>query len=389
MVGRRRESGTGRAGLSRRHWAAVAAGEIEDNGQRRPTWQHWLATGLALGVLAGAALGIDSVLVEPRRLQYRRHKVSWAGLPVEFDGLSVLHLSDFHYVPRDRWLRARLGDLARQTSEAPPDLIALTGDFVEWDEDAPALAALLGALHSRLGSFAVLGNHDYGNAFDPPDKEQHSLLNRAAEIVGGPLQRYFERPAKAGGNRIDAVVTALEDAGIVVLRNTAVRLVVDGEPLWVGGVDEPHQHRNDAAAVCAAVPLGEPLLLLAHSPEVVEQRLAHRPGLILAGHTHGGQVRLPLLPPLVTHTRISLPAYQGMIATSSGPMHISAGLGASVPLRFRCPPEVTTLVLQAVPPGTSDHRLRDSAVISPSVPLAAGQPPVEGVELLVGGKEDG
>lgn len=341
-------------------------------------WRRLAGGGIALALVTVLALGIDSVLVEPRRLQYRRHTVRWTGLPSAFDGLAILHLSDFHYVPRDGWLRKQLDGLAHMTAADPPDLIALTGDFVEWDEDAPALAALLGALHSRLGSFAVLGNHDYGNAFDPRDSEDRSLLNRAAEWVGGPLQRYFERPAKPGGNRIDAVVTALEDVGIVVLRNAAVRLETGGQAFWLGGVDEPHQHRSDPAAVFAAVPADDPLLLLAHSPEVIEQLPARRPGLILAGHTHGGQVRLPLLPPLVTHTRIPLPAYQGLITTDVGPMHISPGLGASVPLRFRCPPTVTTLVLRAVPPGTPDHGGGECAEPA-DARLTAGQAPVERV----------
>jgi predicted MPP superfamily phosphohydrolase len=126
-------------------------------------------------------------------------------------------------------------------------------------------------------------------------------------------------------------------------------LCVGHTPLWVGGVDEPHQHRADPAAVLAEIPAHDPVLLLAHSPEVLECPFPRSPALILAGHTHGGQIRIPWLSPLVTHTRVPLPAYQGLIATAQGPMHISPGIGASIPLRFRCPPEVTTLVLRAAP----------------------------------------
>jgi uncharacterized protein len=301
--------------------------------------------GIAVSLLAGGLLAADSLWLEPHRLQHRCRTVPFAGLPPALNGLTILHLSDFHYVPRDHWLPARLRELAAQTAAEPPDLIAYTGDYVEWEEDAPAIAALLGALHARLGSFAVLGNHDYGNAVDPPDAEKHSVLNALSELVGAPAIRYRERPAKPTGNNPTAIVEALAGAGITVLRNNAVRLTDAGAAFWVGGVDEPHQRRANAGAVFAAIPPNDPVLLLAHSPEVLECPLPRAPGLILAGHTHGGQVRLPFAGPLVTHTRIPLPAYQGLITTAYGPMHISPGMGASIPLRFRCPPEVTTLVL--------------------------------------------
>lgn len=311
--------------------------------------RRFIVLGTILALLSGAGLAVDGSWLEPRRLQKRRHIVPLAGLPAALDGLSILHVSDFHYVPRDGWLRQRLAELAAETAIDPPDLIALTGDFVEWDEDAPALAALLRPLTARLGRFAVLGNHDYGNACDPPNQERHSLLNAFSELVGGPLLRHNERPAKPVGNCIAAIVAALEQAEITVLINTAVRLCGHHAPFWLGGVDEPHQFRADPAAVFAAVPVFEPLLLLAHSPDVLECPFPRTPLLILAGHTHGGQVRLPFLPPLITHTRVTLPAYQGLISTPQGPMHISPGIGASVPLRFRCPPEVTRLVLKAMP----------------------------------------
>lgn len=306
---------------------------------------------MLLACLAGAGLAVDSLLLEPRRLQHRKCCIPLAGLAPALDGLTILHLSDFHYVPRDGWLPQRMAELAAETAADPPDLIALTGDFVEWDEDAPALAALLRPLTARLGAFAVLGNHDYGNACDPPDRERHSLLNALSELVGGPLMRHRERPAKQGGNRVEAICAALEQAGVTVLRNCAVRLCRQHSPFWLGGVDEPHQFRADPAAVFAAVPATEPLFLLTHSPDVLERPFPRAPLLTLAGHTHGGQVRIPFLPPLITHTRVALPAYEGLISTSQGPMHVSPGIGASVPLRFRCPPEVTRLVLKAPPLG--------------------------------------
>lgn len=303
---------------------------------------------LAVLAVACAAAGVagHARWVGPYRLQWRVVSVPFPGLPPAFGGFRVLHLSDLHYIPGNRWLERRLAKLAVQTQADPPDLIALTGDFVEWDEDAGACAALLATLRARHGSFAVLGNHDYGHAFDPKEVPGHRLLHRLGDLVGDPLSRFNGRPPKPAGNRIEAIICALASVGIQVLRDRSVPLSVHGQRLWIGGVDEPHQRRQCLARAFDGIPLGEPLLLLAHSPDVLEGRFAFSPGLLLAGHTHGGQIRLPLMRPLVTHTRVPLPDYQGLVRTSQGLMHISAGIGATVPLRFRCPPEVTTLVLR-------------------------------------------
>jgi len=300
---------------------------------------------LAVLAAGGAGAAIHARWVGPYRLQRRVVSVPFPRLPPAFDGFRVLHLSDLHYIPGNRWLERRLAELALQTQADPPDVIALTGDFVEWDEDAGACAALLATLRARHGSFAVLGNHDYGNAFDPEEVPRHRLLHRLGDLVGDPLSRFNGRPPKQEGNRIEAIISALDHAGIQVLRDRAVPIGVHGQRLWIAGVDEPHQRRQCMARAYDGVPVEEPLLLLAHSPDVLEGDFAFSPGLLLAGHTHGGQIRLPLLRPWVTHTRVRLPNYRGLVRTSHGLMHISAGIGATVPLRFRCPPEVTTLVL--------------------------------------------
>lgn len=313
----------------------------------RARWPR-AAVPLAALIAAGLALAADALLIEPRRLQRIERCTPFRGLPPALAGLRILHLSDFHYVPRDRWLPRQLARLAEETTNDLPDLIAITGDFVEWHEDAPAIAAMVGRLRSRYGVFAVLGNHDYGNACDPHERPDHPAVEQLSDKIGAPLLLLRDRPGRSYGNNIDMIVQALADQGVRVLRNTAVPLAIAGARLWVGGVDEPHQRRADLAAVCAAVPEDGPLLLLAHSPEVLEQPIPCGIGLILAGHTHGGQVCFPKMQPLVTHTRLHLPAYRGLIETDAGPMYISGGMGASVPLRFRCPPEITLHRLQPV-----------------------------------------
>jgi predicted MPP superfamily phosphohydrolase len=161
---------------------------------------------------------------------------------------------------------------------------------------------------------------------------------------------------------VSRIIGALEDAGIAVLRNRAVALERERQRLWIAGADEPHQRRADLTSVFAPIAPAEPLLLLAHSPDILELPFSRPVGLLLVGHTHGGQVRLPGLRPLVTHTRVLLPDYRGWLQTVAGPMYINAGISASIPLRFRCPPEVTRFALRA------DHSCSEEAATKAQVP---------------------
>jgi hypothetical protein len=268
------------------------------------------------------------------------------GLPAFLQGLRILHVSDLHFVPHRRSMRDTLRTIERFCNASPPDLIAITGDFVEWDDDIEQCAALLAGLRSRLGAFAVLGNHDYGNAFDPHTNADNTLMSALAELAGLPFAVIDQRRYKPNGNNVEHIVDGLATIGIRVLRNEAAPLMHQGQRFWLCGMDEPHQRRQTNAAF-QAVPEDEPCILLAHSPEVLELRLARQPLLTLVGHAHGGQVCLPLLPPPVTHTRVHLPRYRGTIQTEQGLMHLTTGVGASVPLRIGCRPEAVLLELGA------------------------------------------
>lgn len=292
------------------------------------------------------ALAAGSVYVEPRRLQ-RVHLDLMLKTPRFFSPLTILHLSDFHYVPKDRWIRGILQHLISETRAIPPDLLLITGDFVEWDEDAESIASLIGQLTSRYGIFAVLGNHDYGNRQDPQNTRREWLTGKAIDVAFLPFTLWRERPSKPQGNNVYRLCRTLEEHGVQILRNEARSLIVNSSPIWIVGVDEPHQHRADLRRALADVPENMPYVLLAHSPEILEQPLPTTPPILtVCGHTHGGQVIFPGMKPLITHTRVLLAAYQGLLDTPLGPLYISRGLGGTVPIRFRCPPEITTLTLR-------------------------------------------
>ncbi|HZU07903.1 MAG TPA: metallophosphoesterase [Chloroflexota bacterium] len=259
-----------------------------------------------LGVLAYAAL------VEPRRLQVVHRRVPVRGLPPALAGLRVLHLSDLH-----------IGALhcgsahVRAAASVPADLVAVTGDLVQGTRAIPYCADLLGALQAPLGVYVVLGNHDYSYPGCAVDTE--------------------------------ALVAALRARGIRVLRNTAAPVQRGGATLWLAGVDDPHRRRHDVAAALASVPDAACVVLLAHSPDVLRDVPPGRVALALVGHTHGGQVRLPGLPALVTNTRLRLAEPHGLQWVCGTLVHLHAGLGNIIPLRFGIRPEAVVLELQPAP----------------------------------------
>src|SRR5688572_31246452 len=191
----------------------------------------------AVAGTAAAALAYASH-VEPYWLHVVRRDLALPGLPTALDGLTVLHLSDFHVRPGDRRGQRVVAEAARLGA----DLVALTGDYGDIPAFGRDAAELLAPLRGRLGTFAVLGNHD-------GDVAPHVRPHR------------FSRDTS---NRVGAL---LEANGATVLVDENVCLDVHGARLWVVGLDDPHTFFDDPARAFAGVPEGEPAIVLAHSWE--------------------------------------------------------------------------------------------------------------------------
>lgn len=283
--------------------------------------------------LLGGAGGIAAAnaLIWSRRPVLTRVRVPLPGLPPPLSGLRVVQISDLHLGPffGVRHLRHVIA-LAGALS---PDVVALTGDFVGHRSLAclEAHAGELAALRAPRGIYACLGNHDHWE----------------------------------GAQRVTA---ALERAGVRVLINTAVSL---DARLWIVGVDDLMSGRPDLERAVAGVPMGAGVLLLSHNPTILP-RVADRPWLVLSGHTHGGQVALPLLGPrrtmLLPGIRTLVRLYEGAgcrihqgrldaVATYRYPagwfdagrarLYVSRGVGVgeALPARFFCPPEIVCFTL--------------------------------------------
>src|SRR5487761_7639 len=229
-------------------------------------------------------------------------------LPGAHEGLRIVHLTDIHlslFTPIEEVQRAV--DLANRLH---PDVIALTGDYVTLSSAYiwPA-ARVLGRLRARLGVFAVLGNHDF---------------------------------------RVDAdeVTRALRAQRIRVLRNAHHPLRDGGETLWLVGVDDLWFSSDDLPAAMQFIPPHDPKILLCHNPGGIGPAAQLGIDLVLSGHTHGGQVRLPLLRSLY-RSKPGERFVAGWNQLGGTQIYVSRGIGkVVVPVRVACPPEITCLCLR-------------------------------------------
>ena len=170
-------------------------------------------------------------------------------------------------------------------------------------------AEILSRIHCPL-RYAILGNHDF--------------------LVGA-----------------HAITDALLTHGIPVLANNSVALERDGRRLWLGGTQDALEGRPNLTAALPAGRNAEPLILLVHEPDFADHAAGRQIDLMLSGHTHGGQVRLPFLPPLLL-PKMGTRYVEGHFQLRDGmQLYVNRGIGAvNLPFRFRCPPEISVLTLQ-------------------------------------------
>jgi predicted MPP superfamily phosphohydrolase len=284
--------------------------------------RHPLARSLRFilfGGLLGCALSLLwACWLEPRRLVVTRAELELAGWPKPLSGLRVALLSDLH-VGSPFWDLPALSRLVERTNAEKPDLVLLAGDYQINDVPGGAFVAAepiaerLGALRAPLGVLAVLGNHDWWND-------------------GEEMRR------------------ALTAHGIVVLEESARRIEQGGSTFYVVGLADQITRLSAPQEALALVPAQAPTLLLVHEPDVFESfpRLGVWPTLTLAGHTHGGQVCLPLLGRRIVPSRFGERYAYGHIVENGRQLFVTSGVGTSVfPIRFGVPPEIALLTLRS------------------------------------------
>jgi predicted MPP superfamily phosphohydrolase len=258
-------------------------------------------------------LGGWAFWLEPQQLVINRSTLNLPRWPQALRGLRVALLSDLH-AGSPYWHVRELEQLVERVNAEQPELVLLAGDYMingipfgEW-VDPESMARVLGRLRAPLGVVAVLGNHDWGN----------------------------------DGRR---VWRALQSEGVVVLENQAHALTRNGVPFYVVGLADQLTRRVRIEEAVARVPGGAAYLVLVHEPDVFP-RVPDGAALTLAGHTHGGQVRLPLLGRLVVPSRHGQRYAAGHVIDGGRHLFVTTGVGTSIlPVRFGVPPEVALLML--------------------------------------------
>lgn len=281
------------------------------------TRRDFLRGTATLAGVAAAGCGAYSLFIEPREISAERVDVRLRRLPEAFDGFRIAQISDIHWGPYMG--RRGLEAAVRAAMTFHPDAVALTGDFVshplgrrngpQGARHAEPCAEVLRQL-APVPAFAVLGNHDHWNS---------------AAIVAG----------------------AFNDAGLQVLRNHAIPLERGTARLWIAGMDDAWERAADLPGTLQRVPAGEATVLLAHEPDVADYVARFPVDLQLSGHSHGGQVRIPGIGPIILPW-MAQKYPEGLNRVGNLQVYTNRGIGViAPPVRFNCPPEVTLITLRS------------------------------------------
>jgi predicted MPP superfamily phosphohydrolase len=270
-----------------------------------------IATTLVLIVLL--ALGLWAFAFEPNSIVTRNTTIPLHNWPPALERLRICLISDLH-VGAPFISTGKLQRIVTLINESQPDLIVIAGDFVIQEVlggsfvQPETIAGELKNLHARYGVYAVLGNHDW--------------------LYNGAL-----------------VKNALTRAGIVMLDHNAVRIEDNGQALWLVGFGDLWMDNPDITATLAKVSDNAPIIAVTHNPDVFP-RVPVTVSLTLAGHTHGGQVNLPLLGRRFVPSGYGARYAIGLIEENNHQLFVTAGVGTSIlPVRFRVPPEISILTL--------------------------------------------
>jgi predicted MPP superfamily phosphohydrolase len=282
---------------------------------RRGLILRGLGAGLGAAALSGVSTAVYAGGIEPERLvttSYRLTPPGWTGGRVSLAAIADLHAGGPNMAV------AHIARVVDETNALSPDIIVLLGDYIATHrfvtEHVPndVWAAELARLKAPLGVWAILGNHDWWN-------------------------------------NVRSIRGALVNAGIPCLENRAMLVGEGTTRFWIAGLGDQIAHRlgpgsfrgqDDLAGTLAQVTTDDPVILLAHEPDIFV-RVPPRVCLTLAGHTHGGQVRIPLLWPHLVPSRYGARFAYGHIVERNRHMIVSGGLGTSfAPVRLGVPPEI-------------------------------------------------
>ena len=255
-----------------------------------------------------------TIFIEPNRLVVRHETIQIANWPTQMSGLKIAVLSDIH---AGSWAvdEQKLKLIVQRTNELQPDLILIAGDYMSgegWMKHRvrpEVFAAILKDFRAPLGVYSVLGNHDWW---------------------------WDGRSVRSG----------LEANGIKVLEDEVAQLNVNGSSLWLVGLADLWTRPQHIAETLAKVPEGETILALTHNPDIFP-KVPQRVQLLIAGHTHGGQVRFPIIGTVIQPSDYGQKYVRGHVFENGHHLFVTTGIGTSIlPVRFCVPPEIVLLTVK-------------------------------------------
>src|SRR5689334_15388354 len=282
---------------------------------RRPVSPKRLRVTLDAVILLLALMAFWGFLIEPNRLIVHEQTIELDNWPRALDGLRVAVISDIHaggsFIDDKK-----LHSIVERTNQLHPELILILGDYMSsngWTSrrvEPPVFGAVLKNISAPYGTYSVLGNHDnwYSGA---------------------------------------KVRASLEQNGIKVLDNEVLQIEVRGVPLWLVGLADLWTRPQQVEQTVAQVPEGQTMIALTHNPDIFPN-VPQRVPLLLAGHTHGGQVKFPFIGSVVQSSRFGELYERGHVVQNNHHLFVTTGIGTSiVPVRFGVTPEIVLLTLRS------------------------------------------
>lgn len=280
---------------------------------RTPRWAKRLRVTIIAIILLIGLLVFWGFLIEPGLLVVRQQTIQIENWPSELNGLKVAVLSDIHV---DDWFvnKRKVRTIVERTNQLQPELIVILGDYMSGDGmvrrrvEPRVFAPILRDLRAPLGVYSVLGNHD----------------------------SWYD---------VNKLRQELEQNSIKVLENETAQVNARNRSLWLVGLADLWTRPQKINETIEQVPQGEPIIALAHNPDIFPKLPSHVP-LLIAGHTHGGQVRFPIIGSVVESTRLGDRYSRGHIFENNRHLFVTTGIGTSIlPVRFGATPEIVLLTI--------------------------------------------
>lgn len=286
-----------------------------ENSDRRRRWWKIFRIAILVILVSIAASAIWAFFIEPNRLVVHDEAIQIESWPNELSGIRIAMIGDIH--TDTRYINeAKLQRIVDLTNAQHPDLIVLLGDYIHGVRGNPehvepeVTVKYLKNLKAPLGVYAVLGNHDWWY----------------------------------NGERVRQV---FESEGIPILEDDVQELNWHGKSFWLAGLADLWTRPQHVAPTIAKAPTGSTIIALTHNPDIFPN-LPQTVPLLLAAHTHGGQVNIPLFGTPVVPSRFGSKYTAGHIFENNHHLFVTTGIGTSIMrVRFRVPPEIVILTIQS------------------------------------------